>query len=148
MFNKLIALFRASSSQGAPSLTPEQKQALWMTPMELLASSMSAHVISIDSSSAKKIQVSKETAEWAKPIVDILTRASRQAEGGRFDEAIETFKLVLNAAPEAPIALMSIGCCYGAKRNKSEALKWLKRALKSDPHNSRIKGNIEAASEI
>lgn len=147
MFKKLISLFGGSSSPTGPSLTTEQKQALWMTPMELMGASMGT-VISVGSSGAKTHQVSKETAEWAKPIVDVLARASRQAEAGRFDEAIKSFKLVLNDAPEAPIALMSIGCCYGGQRNKSEALKWLKRALKSDPGNSRITGNIEAVNEM
>ena len=120
-----------------------------MTPMELMGVTMSAHVIDVHAGRTTMLgEVTKETAEWAMPIVDVLSRASRQAESGRFDDAIETFKLVLSDAPEAPIALMSIGCCYGAKRNKSEALKWLKQALKSDPGNSRITGNIEAVNEM
>jgi Flp pilus assembly protein TadD len=134
--------------ESTPPLTSEQKRALWMTPMELTAASTTSNAFRASSSGIERLDIAKETIEWATPIVDQLAAASRLAEAGRFDDAISGFKKVLDVAPEAPIALMSIGCCYGAKRNKAEGKKWLTRALKSEPNNARIQGNLDALRDM
>lgn len=124
-------------------LTPEQQAALWMQPMALFALGLgTADVLTIGEGGIKASAVSPEVAKWAEPIVDMIVKADKLAKLGRHSEAIDAYKRVLDKAPQAAIALMSIGSCYDSLGDRTEALKWMQLARSADPGSERIAKNL------
>jgi len=146
--NKVLEIL-AKAKGTRTTLTREQQEALWLPPVALAGlSAGTAAAVTIGSSSFTEHRVTPEVARWAKPIVDLIQKASTLSRDDQYEEAIEIYKQVLEKAPDAAIALMSIGCCYGHTGRKSDARGWLERAAKAEPTNERIRRNLEGLKRM
>ncbi len=63
------------------------------------------------------------------------------------NESIRLYQQILSVAPFDSIAMLSIGVCYANLGNAKKAIYYVEEALKSDPHNQRIQGNLDAIKQ-
>ena len=144
---KLVNLKKSKTK----AITREQQEALWLRSMELWAAGhdrAKVKVITIDESGAKTLGTSPEAARWAAPILEMVSKADNLAKQGKYIEAINAYKQVLAEAPNAAIALMSIGSCYGFMGDKANAIKWMRKAKSADPNNKRVIENLQVAERM
>ncbi len=135
---------RLVRSNHIDNITREQQEALWMQPMALFAISLgNSDTYKLSGDAITKSSVGLEVSKWAQPIVDLVVKGDELATQGRYQEAIRMYEKVLTKAPNAAIALMSIGSCYAAMGNKEEAHKWMLQARSADPKNERIAQNLQ-----
>jgi tetratricopeptide (TPR) repeat protein len=135
----------------ADAITREQQESLWLRSMELWAvghDRTKVKVVTIGESGAKTLHTSPEVAKWAAPILEMVGKADKLAKQGKYIEAINAYKQVLNEAPNAAIALMSIGVCYCHMGDKANGLKWMRQAKSADPDNERVIKNLRIAERM
>jgi hypothetical protein len=131
------------------AITREQQEALWLRPTELWSAGLdTAKVVTIGESGKKTLRISPEVVKWAASILEMVGKADNLAKQGKYREAINAYKQVLNKAPNAAIALMSIGVCYCYMKNKAKALKWMRQAKSADPDNERVIKNLRIAEKL
>jgi tetratricopeptide (TPR) repeat protein len=94
--------------------------------------------------------VERLTEEDIKTAIDIMRlqkKAIAASEAGRHREAITNFEKIIAKAPFDCISMMSIGVQYAYLQDSCRAVEYLKRALKIDPHNSRIRENLQSVQQ-
>ena len=80
-------------------------------------------------------------------IVRLQKRAKTAGDTGRHREAIDLYEQIVRKVPFDSIALMSLGVQYAYLREGRKAVHYLEKALKADPGNGRIRGNLEAVRD-
>jgi tetratricopeptide (TPR) repeat protein len=91
--------------------------------------------------------LSKMTEDDIKQAIEILRlqkKALAAAEAGNHREAIRQFETIVKKAPFDSISMMSIGVQYAQLGDARKAVQCLRKALKSDPTNQRIRANLQA----
>jgi len=58
-------------------------------------------------------------------------------------ESIRIYEKIIAKAPFDSISMLSIGVCYANLGDGRKAVSYVERALRSDPHNQRIRQNLE-----
>ena len=66
---------------------------------------------------------------------------------GDFDEAIRCSHRSLELRPGSAAYLDTLGCCYFAKKDYANAVKYQKQAVKADPHSGLIKKQLAKFEE-
>ena len=133
-------------------LTPDEKRrALDLDDFYLQsildARSGKAKVVEIGTKSAFVEKLTDDDIKEAIGLVRLQKKAVAASERGNHREAIGLFEKILEKAPFDSISLMSIGVQYAHLRDGQKAVQYLEKALKSDPTNHRIRGNLQAIRE-
>lgn len=63
----------------------------------------------------------------------------------RFEDAIETLKVVQERTPDDPVVLNNLGMCYMLSSDYDNALAWFSEAAANDPENARYRANLATA---
>ncbi|NIR95488.1 MAG: tetratricopeptide repeat protein, partial [Gammaproteobacteria bacterium] len=61
--------------------------------------------------------------------------AAVNALTGNYDEAISLFQKIAARQPENPDAYFYVACVFAKQGKKSQALRWLRKAVKRGYHN-------------
>jgi tetratricopeptide (TPR) repeat protein len=111
------------------------------------ARSGKAKVVEIGTDSTFVEKMTDHDIKEAIDLVRLQKKAVAASERGNHREAIQCFESILVKAPFDSISMMSIGVQYAHLRDGRTAVQYLERALKSDPSNQRIRGNLQAVRE-
>ncbi|MBW2264098.1 MAG: hypothetical protein JRG91_19210 [Deltaproteobacteria bacterium] len=92
----------------------------------------------------------KATVKEIQKVVDMfeLSQAGDGlAQSGNHKEAIGKYEKAVEVAPYDPITMMSLGVCYAETGSGRKSVEILEKAVKLDPGNERIKGNLSAIKQ-
>lgn len=87
---------------------------------------------------------SLEDLEWACEVREKFDEADELAQSGSYRSAITKFEMAIKEAPFDALAMMTLGVCHAELGDGPKAVRVLKQAVKIDPTNARIRGNLEA----
>jgi len=139
----------------AEPISRKRMDLLWLDPPRLaqLEQPLAQHkVITVTmgstSSNVQDYEITQEDFEWAKQIERIVNKAYSAGQRGNFNESIRYYKEVLHLAPGCDLFLMSIGVCYAQVGQKAKGLRYLERATKISPGNTRIRDNLDKARRM
>ena len=80
-------------------------------------------------------------------IDDFLDRGNKYYDKGKFDQAIDFYKRILEIEPENKDALIKIGLSYRQKEEYDTAIQWYDKVLEIDPEDKIAINNIGYALE-
>jgi tetratricopeptide (TPR) repeat protein len=61
-----------------------------------------------------------------------------------YDEALRLFQQALELNPYCDMAVMGCGVCLFEQGKTAEALEWMERAVRLNPHNEKARRNLSA----
>lgn len=104
---------------------------------------------SLDEKQTQEV-LEKATVEEIQNVIDMFKLSEAGdgfAQSGKFDQAIAKYEEAIDIAPFDPITMMSLGVCYAESGKGRKAVEVLEKALKLDPGNDRIRGNLSAIKD-
>jgi hypothetical protein len=123
--------------------TPEEQYALSLTSAELQGIISGQRIPEPPQGYRQKVEVSKDVAQWALPVVRILESADSAANGGKLDFAFATYTSILKSGVRCGVAAMSASFCCFHQDKWDLALRYIKMAEEYSPTSTRIKENVK-----
>lgn len=134
----------------AEPISRKRMDLLWLDPPHLaqLEQPLTQHkVITVNmgstDSNVRDYEITQEDFKWAKQIERIVGKAYSAGQHENYNESIRYYKEALLLAPGCDLFLMSIGVGYAQIGQKAKGLRYLKRAAKISPDNTRIRENLD-----
>ena len=134
----------------AEPISRKRMDLLWLDPPHLaqLEQPLTQHkVITVNmgstDSNVRDYEITQEDFKWAKQIERIVDKAFSAGQRENYNKSIRYYKEALLLAPGCDLFLMSIGVGYAQIGQKAKGLRYLKRAAKISPDNTRIHENLD-----
>jgi tetratricopeptide (TPR) repeat protein len=89
-------------------------------------------------------KLTEQDIQEAIQIVRLQKKAITASDASNHREAVRLYEQIIAKTPFDSISLMSLGVQHAFLRECHKAVSYLKRALKQDPTNPRIRSNLEA----
>ncbi|OQX04772.1 MAG: hypothetical protein BWK76_28305 [Desulfobulbaceae bacterium A2] len=149
--NWFTRLFSGNATETAPKpkdnrhtgATPAEQYALSLTSAELQGIISGQRIPDPPQGYRQKVDVPKDVAQWAAPVVKTLESADSAANAGKLDLAFATYTSIITAGVRCGVAAMSASFCCFHQDKWDLALKYIKMAEEFDPVSTRIKENVK-----
>ena len=149
--NWFTKLFSGNATESGPKpkanrhtgATPEEQYALSLTSAELQGIISGQRIPEPPQGYRQKVEVPKDVAQWALPVVKILEAADSSANAGKLDLAFATYTSILKSGVRCGVAAMSASFCCFHQDKWDLALKYIKMAEEYAPISTRIKENVK-----